>query len=150
MKILECNNKSYFLGDVINSEMFIILEEELIFMLDYFLRYFNEEFKVMCSNDLYNDFIMKLGGKRFGKGLFNSFSAENVKKWSEIVAEAYPEFRYNLNSPSNYNEDGVGNSKPNALKISLWVLVNSVSICFPLLNCISRSFFNSLYSSFRE
>lgn len=63
-------------------------------MFDYFLKYFNEEFKVMCSNDLYNDFIMQLGGKRFGKGLFNSFSAENVKKWSEIVAEAYPEFRY--------------------------------------------------------
>ncbi len=26
---------------------------------------------------------------------------------------------YNLNSPSNYNEDGVGNSMANALKISL-------------------------------
>lgn len=47
---------------------------------------------------------------------------------------------YSLNSPSNYNEDEVGSFKPNALKISLWVLVNSVSFCFPLLNCISRSF----------
>lgn len=44
------------------------------------------------SEDLYNDFIMQLGGKRFGHGLFNSFSKDNVKKWTEIVSEAYPEF----------------------------------------------------------
>ena len=42
------------------------------------------------SEDLYNDFIMQLGGKRFGHGLFNSFSKDNVKKWTEIVSEAYP------------------------------------------------------------
>ena len=35
------------------------------------------------SEDLYNDFIMQLGGKRFGHGLFNSFSKDNVKKWTE-------------------------------------------------------------------
>lgn len=62
-------------------------------MLDNFLRYFNEKVIVLYSNNLYSDFIMQLGGKRYGKGLFNSFSDENVKKWSEIVAEAYPEFR---------------------------------------------------------
>lgn len=45
------------------------------------------------SEDLYNDFIMQLGGKRFGHGLFNSFSKDNVKKWTEIVSEAYPEFQ---------------------------------------------------------
>ena len=32
-------------------------------------------------------------GKRFGHGLFNSFSKDNVKKWTEIVSEAYPEFQ---------------------------------------------------------
>lgn len=38
---------------------------------------------IAFSEDLYNDFIMQLGGKRFGHGLFNSFSKDNVKKWTE-------------------------------------------------------------------
>ena len=45
------------------------------------------------SEDLYNDFIMQLCGKRFGHWLSNSFSKDNVKKWTEIVSEAYPEFQ---------------------------------------------------------
>lgn len=69
------------------------MKRGLMLMLDNFLRYFNEKVTVLYSNNLYSDFIMQLGGKRYGKGLFNSFSDENVKKWSEIVAEAYPEFR---------------------------------------------------------
>ena len=40
-----------------------------------------------------NDFIMQLGGKDLDMGLFNSFSKDNVKKWTEIVSEAYPEFQ---------------------------------------------------------
>lgn len=42
---------------------------------------------------MYDDFIMQLGGKSFGNGVFNSFSKDNLKKWTEIVSEAYPEFR---------------------------------------------------------
>ena len=55
--------------------------------------FFNENIVIEYSEDLYNDFIMQLGGKRFGHGLFNSFSKDNVKKWTEIVSEAYPEFQ---------------------------------------------------------
>lgn len=58
-----------------------------------FLLFFDEDNINECSNDLYNDFIMQLGGKSFGNGLFNSFSKDNIRKWTEIVSEAYPEFR---------------------------------------------------------
>lgn len=61
-------------------------------MIRDFLLFFNENIVIEYSEDLYNDFIMQLGGKRFGQGLFNSFSKDNVKKWTEIVSEAYPEF----------------------------------------------------------
>lgn len=62
-------------------------------MIRDFLLFFNEKIVIEYSEDLYNDFIMQLGGKRFGHGLFNSFSKDNVKKWTEIVSEAYPEFQ---------------------------------------------------------
>lgn len=62
-------------------------------MLGAFLNFFSEKAKVEYSDDLYNDFIGQLGGKSFGEGVFKSFSANNVGKWMEIVAEAYPDFR---------------------------------------------------------
>lgn len=62
-------------------------------MIRDFWLFFNENIVIEYSEDLYNDFIMQLGGKRFGQGLFNSFSKDNVKKWTEIVNEAYPEFQ---------------------------------------------------------
>lgn len=43
-------------------------------MIRDFLLFFNENIVIEYSEDLYNDFIMQLGGKRFGQGLFNSFS----------------------------------------------------------------------------
>ena len=52
-------------------------------MIRDFLLFFNENIVIEYSEDLYNDFIMQLGGKRFGQGLFNSFSKDNVKKWTE-------------------------------------------------------------------
>jgi hypothetical protein len=33
--------------------------------------HFNVSKKVQYSVDLYNDFILQLGGKRFGNGVFN-------------------------------------------------------------------------------
>lgn len=62
-------------------------------MFSDFLAYFNESNHLKYTNDTYSDFISQLGGKRFGNGLFNSFSADNVVRWSEIVSEAYPDFR---------------------------------------------------------
>lgn len=62
-------------------------------MLSDFLSYFNTSIEVEYSGDLYSDFILQLGGKSFGNGLFNSFSSGNVKKWTEIVNEAYPDFK---------------------------------------------------------
>lgn len=62
-------------------------------MIRAFLLFFAEDSGIECTEDLYNDFITQLGGKRFGNGLFNSFSKDNLKKWTEIVNEAYPEFR---------------------------------------------------------
>lgn len=62
-------------------------------MLKDFLLFFNESNNIHYTGDLYNDFISQLGGKKFGYGLFNSFSKDNVKKWTEIVSEAYPEFK---------------------------------------------------------
>lgn len=58
-----------------------------------FLNYFNESEEIKNSGNLYNDFILQLGGKRFGNGVFNSFSNDNLSKWSEIVSGAYPEFK---------------------------------------------------------
>ena len=62
-------------------------------MINDFLNYFESSEEFNWSGDLYNDFITKLGGKRFGEGLFNSFSMENVSKWTEIIDEAYPAFK---------------------------------------------------------
>lgn len=62
-------------------------------MFSEFLSFFKEKDIVESSNDLYNNFLINLGGRKFGKGLFNSFSIERVQKWTEIVTEAYPEFR---------------------------------------------------------
>ncbi len=61
-------------------------------MISNFLNYFKSKEVIDCSGDLYNDFVTLLGGKRFGEGLFNSFSIENVEKWTEIIDQAYPEF----------------------------------------------------------
>lgn len=61
-------------------------------MFNNFFSYFNEVNNITYSNDLYNDFIMQLGGKIFGKGLFNSFSNEDIRKWTKIVTRAYPSF----------------------------------------------------------
>ncbi len=57
-----------------------------------FCEFFNESTVFECSGDLYSDFLVHLGGKQFGNGVFNSFSNDNVTKWSMIVTEAYPEF----------------------------------------------------------
>ena len=62
-------------------------------MFDNFLDYFSEKAEVTYSGDMYHDFIMQLGGRRFRRGLFNSFSYDNVNKWTQIITEAYPEFK---------------------------------------------------------
>lgn len=61
-------------------------------MVNEFLDYFNEVYVKMDSDDLYNEFIDELGGKIFGKGLFNSFATEDLDKWQKIVTNVYPEF----------------------------------------------------------
>lgn len=62
-------------------------------MFDEFLCFFNQERIIIQIGDPYENFLNQLGGKVFGKGLFNSFSSDNVKKWTDIVAETYPEFK---------------------------------------------------------
>ncbi len=62
-------------------------------MFDQFMEYFNKNDEVKNTGNLYNDFILQLGGKAFGKGIFNSFSDKNVKKWTEIIEEAFPDFK---------------------------------------------------------
>lgn len=62
-------------------------------MFENFLKYFNEKTEIVYSGNMYNDFIMQLGGRRFGRGLFNTFSNDNLNKWTQIITEAYPEFK---------------------------------------------------------
>ena len=62
-------------------------------MFSQFMSYFNEKGKVESTGNLYDDFILQLGGKVFGKGVFNSFSAQNVDHWTEIIEDAFPDFR---------------------------------------------------------
>lgn len=62
-------------------------------MFEQFMDYFNEKGEVKCKNGAYNDFLTQLGGRAFGKGMFNSFSSENVDKWSEMVEEAFPDMK---------------------------------------------------------
>ena len=63
-------------------------------MFHEFLRFFNEK-TVECKKDNtpYLIFLINLGGKQFGKGVFNSFSEENVEKWTQIVEDGFPEFK---------------------------------------------------------
>lgn len=58
-----------------------------------FLIYFDLADKIDYSGNLYEDFLLYLGGRRFGNGLFNSFSRDNINKWTEIVNAAYPTFK---------------------------------------------------------
>ena len=57
-----------------------------------FLSYFNENVEMSGSSDPYREFILQLGGKSFGSGLFFSLSKENLKTWTENVSEAFPKF----------------------------------------------------------
>ena len=68
-------------------------KEWLVDMIKNFLLFFNENAVIEYSGDLYNDFVSQLGGKRFGDGIFNSFSRDNLEQWTEIVCGAFPEFR---------------------------------------------------------
>ncbi len=62
-------------------------------MFDQFMNYFQVEDKVIDTGDAYNDFIRQLGGRAFGKGVFNSFSDKNIGQWTEIIGEAFPDFK---------------------------------------------------------
>ncbi len=62
-------------------------------MIRDFLTFFDEHSEIKYSGNLYDDFIIQLGGKSFGRGLFNSFSKANIEKWTNIVSEAFPEFK---------------------------------------------------------
>ncbi len=62
-------------------------------MFDQFMNYFNEKGTVAKTGNAYNDFILQLGGRAFGKGIFNSFSDKNVGQWTEIIEEAFPDFK---------------------------------------------------------
>lgn len=61
-------------------------------MFSKFLDFFNINLELENTVENYESFITKLGGLQFGNGLFNTFSKQNIKKWTEIVTEAYPEF----------------------------------------------------------
>ena len=58
--------------------------------LEKFMTYFHETKAIVYSDDLFDDFLVQLGGKMFGGGIFNSFSYSNIKQWEEIVSKAYP------------------------------------------------------------
>ena len=62
-------------------------------MIGDFLSFFDEDSEFIDSGNLYNDFIIQLGGKSFGRGVFNSFSKKNIGKWTDIVSEAFPDFK---------------------------------------------------------
>lgn len=62
-------------------------------MLNEFLKFFSVSQNLTYSDDLYNDFIMQLGGKCLKNGLFNIFRKDDIEKWTEIVSDAYPEFK---------------------------------------------------------
>lgn len=62
-------------------------------MFEKFLKFFDEEF--ICNEqgtDAYENFLKYLGGKQFGKGIFNTLEKNNLKKWTSVVEEAFPEF----------------------------------------------------------
>lgn len=61
-------------------------------MFKNFLSYFNENLDLTYSDNPFRDFVLQLGGKTFGNGLFRSFSKENLEAWTGNVNEAYPEF----------------------------------------------------------
>ena len=57
-----------------------------------FLSYFNESREIGGSSDPYREFVLQLGGKSFGNGLFCAFSKDHVQRWAENVSDAFPEF----------------------------------------------------------
>lgn len=71
----------------------LYIKGDLYYMIENFYSFFNERNGIEYSGDLYNDFINQLGGKSFGNGLFSSFSKMEINKWTDIVYEAFPNFK---------------------------------------------------------
>lgn len=80
---------------------YIVIERKKI-MLKNFMSYFHETKPIVYSDDLFDDFLVQLGGKMFGGGIFNSFSYLNIKQWEEIVSKAYPDLENQFN-PFGYD-----------------------------------------------
>lgn len=63
-------------------------------MFNEFLKFFNERTTEYKKNSTpYLTFLDEMGGRQFGKGVFNTFSKDNVKKWTQIVGDGFPEFK---------------------------------------------------------
>ncbi len=67
-------------------------------MFSNFLKFFNKEMEVVGTGNSYKDFIDNFSGMQFGEGVFNVFKKEDIKKWSDIVGEAFVDYagKFNL------------------------------------------------------
>lgn len=62
-----------------------------------FLDFFDRNVEYEKKEDEYATFIKAFGNIQFGSGLFTVFGAEDVRKWEEIVLEAFPQFMGKIN-----------------------------------------------------
>lgn len=61
-------------------------------MLKNFLRHFKTAHKVQYTNtnNFYQDYFDQLGGMQFGGCQFNAFRLQDIPKWKEYIADAFP------------------------------------------------------------
>lgn len=64
-------------------------------LLSGFFKYFGEPdtMKYTDGKSIYRDFMLQLGGRSFGNGLFHVFEPQKLNLWTEYVTDAFPEYK---------------------------------------------------------
>lgn len=62
-------------------------------MFSKFLEFFDKNIDYKIEDSVYETFLNNFGGMEFGDGVFRVFNKEDLHKWTDIVEEAYPNFK---------------------------------------------------------
>jgi len=61
--------------------------------MDNFLKHFNVKNEFIETDDLYSNILNQLGGMEFGNGIIRIIKESDLKKWSSMIDDAFPDFK---------------------------------------------------------
>ena len=59
--------------------------------MENFLKNFNIKKEFIETGDLYSDILNQLGGMEFGNGILRIIKKSDLKKWSSMIDDAFPD-----------------------------------------------------------